>query len=148
MNFKRWIPLVAAFGLMVMVVGVASGASNVKHKTRTLTRACFWVETKGDKVTYHDVKISKLNRTDVRFCIAGKPGAKGKSVRGVAGLVGPVGSQGAQGAKGETGSPARRVKPARRVRLVSPARRVTRVRWAAGPAGPGRPGRLDRRPRS
>ena len=103
MNFKKWIPLVAAFGLMVMVVGVASGASNVKHKTRTLTRACFWVETKGDRVTYHDVKISKLNRTDVRFCIVGKPGKQGKTVRGVAGLAGPVGPQGAQGAKGENG---------------------------------------------
>ena len=110
MNFKKWIPLVAAFGLMVMVVGVASGASNVKHKTRTLTRACFWVETKGDRVTYHDVKISKLNRTDVRFCIVGKPGKQGKTVRGVAGLAGPVGPQGAkgengaQGANGETGA--------------------------------------------
>ena len=97
MSFKRWIPLVAAFGLMVMVVGVASGASNVKSKTRTLTRACFWVETKGDRVTYHDVKISKLNRTDVRFCIAGKPGAKGKATRGDRGPGRPCRRSGHQG---------------------------------------------------
>src|SRR4249919_1859666 len=104
MNFKKWIPLVAAFGLMVMVVGVASGASNVKHKTRTLTRACFWVETKGDRVTYHDVKISKLNRTDVRFCIVGKTGAKGKvGVAGTQGAVGANGAVGAQGVQGERG---------------------------------------------
>ena len=62
MSFKRWLPLLGALGLMVMVVGVAEATNNNKSKTRTLTRACFWVESKGDRVTYHDVKISRLNR--------------------------------------------------------------------------------------
>ena len=101
MSLKRLLPLLGALGLMLMVAGAATGASNVKHKTRTVTRACFWVETKGDKVTYHDVKISRLNRSDTRFCIVGK---QGKSTRGIAGLVGPVGPQGPQGAKGENGA--------------------------------------------
>ena len=100
MSFKRWIPLVGALGLMVMVVGVAAGATNGKSKTRTLTRACFWVESKGDRVTLNDVKISRLNKTDVRFCIVGKAG---KSVRGITGLVGPAGAQGLQGERGLTG---------------------------------------------
>ena len=76
MSFKRWIPLVGALGLMVMVVGVAAGATNGKSKTRTVTRACFWVESKGDRVTLNDVKISRLNKTDVRFCIVGKTGER------------------------------------------------------------------------
>ena len=103
MSFKRWIPLVGALGLMVMVVGAAAGATNGKSKTRTLTRACFWVESKGDRVTLNDVKISRLNKTDVRFCIVGKSGAKGKSVRGITGLVGPAGAQGLQGERGVMG---------------------------------------------
>ena len=74
MTLKRWLPLLGALGLMVTVVGVAEATTSNKSKTRTLTRACFWVESKGDRVTYHDVKISKLNRSDVRFCIVGKTG--------------------------------------------------------------------------
>ena len=101
MSFKRWIPLVGALGLMVMVVGVAAGATNGKSKTRTVTRACFWVESKGDRVTHNDVKISRLNKTDVRFCIVGK--TEGKSVRGITGLVGPAGAQGLQGERGLVG---------------------------------------------
>ena len=88
MTLKRWLPLLGALGLMVTVVGVAEATTSNKSKTRTLTRACFWVESKGDRVTYHDVKISKLNRSDVRFCIVGKTGKTGKSVRGIAGTVG------------------------------------------------------------
>ena len=76
MTLKRWLPLLGALGLMVTVVGVAGATTSNKSKTRTLTRACFWVESKGDRVTYHDVKISKLNRTDVRFCIVGKTGKR------------------------------------------------------------------------
>ena len=79
---------------MVMVAGVA-GAANNKSKTRTITRACFWVEEKGAPVTRHDVKISRLNRSDVRFCIVGKTGAKGK-----AGATGATGAQGARRASG------------------------------------------------
>ena len=85
MTLKRWLPLLGALGLMVTVVGVAEATTSNKSKTRTLTRACFWVESKGDRVTYHDVKISKLNRTDVRFCIVGKTGKTGKATRGLAG---------------------------------------------------------------
>jgi hypothetical protein len=103
MSLKRWLPLLSALGLMVMVVGVAEATNNKSSKTRTLTRACFWVESKGDRVTYHDVKISRLNRSDVRFCIVGKTGAKGKSVRGIAGTVGPAGAQGIQGERGFMG---------------------------------------------
>jgi hypothetical protein len=103
MSFKRWLPLLSALGLMVMVVGVAEATNNKSSKTRTLTRACFWVESKGDRVTYHDVKISRLNRSDVRFCIVGKTGAKGKSIRGIAGTVGPAGAQGLQGERGLMG---------------------------------------------
>ena len=114
MSFKRWLPLLGALGLMVMVVGVAGATNNTKSKTRTLTRACFWVESKGDRVTYHDVKISRLNRSDVRFCIVGKTGAKGKATRGLSGTVGPLalglpgrawlhGLQGIQGLMGLTG---------------------------------------------
>ena len=88
MSLKRWLPLLGALGLMVMVAGVA-GAANNKSKTRTITRACFWVEEKGAPVTRHDVKISRLNRSDVRFCIVGKSGAKGK-----AGATGATGAQG------------------------------------------------------
>ena len=79
MTLKRWLPLLGALGLMVTVVGVAEATTSNKSKTRTLTRACFWVESKGDRVTYHDVKISKLNRTHVRFCIVGKTGKTGKA---------------------------------------------------------------------
>ena len=103
MSFKRWLPLLSALGLMVVVVGVAEATNNKTSKTRTLTRACFWVESKGDRVTYHDVKISRLNRSDVRFCIVGKTGAKGKSIRGIAGTVGPAGAQGLQGERGLMG---------------------------------------------
>ena len=103
MSLKRWLPLLGAFGLMLMVVGVAAGSSTGKSKTRTVTRACFWVETKGDRVTYHDVKISRLNRSDTRFCIVGKPGAKGRATRGSAGPVGPVGPAGLQGERGFMG---------------------------------------------
>ena len=103
MSFKRWLPLLSALGLMVVVVGVAEATNNKSSKTRTLTRACFWVESKGDRVTYHDVKISRLNKSDVRFCIVGKTGAKGKSIRGIAGTVGPAGAQGTQGERGSQG---------------------------------------------
>jgi hypothetical protein len=103
MSLKRWLPLLSALGLMVMVVGVAEATNNKSSKTRTLTRACFWVESKGDRVTYHDVKISRLNRSDVRFCIVGKTGAKGKSIRGIAGTVGPAGAPGLQGERGFMG---------------------------------------------
>ena len=89
-------PSAGALGLMVVVVGVAEATNNKSSKTRTLTRACFWVESKGDRVTYHDVKISRLNRTDIRFCIVGKTGAKGKSIRGIPGTVGPAGAQGSR----------------------------------------------------
>ena len=103
MSLKRWLPLLGALGLMVMVAGVA-GAANNKSKTRTITRACFWVEEKGAPVTRHDVKISKLNRSDVRFCIVGKSGAKGKAgAAGAQGSVGANGAVGAQGIQGERG---------------------------------------------
>jgi hypothetical protein len=126
MSLKRWLPLLGALGLMVMVVGVASGASNGKRKPRILTRACFWVETKGDRVTYHDVKISKLNRTDVRFCIVGKAGAKGRTTRGIAGLAGPLVLRALRAPTERLVPLARRVKSARQ---VAQARRVIRATW-------------------
>jgi hypothetical protein len=109
MSLKRWLPLLGALGLMLMVVGVAAGqtANSKPRKAKAIEKVCFWVESKGDRSTRSDIKLQRLNKTDRKFCLVAKSGAKGTKgsvgARGVPGPVGPNGAAGAQGVQGIQG---------------------------------------------
>jgi hypothetical protein len=105
LSLKRWLPLLGALGLMLMVVGVAAGqAVNSKTKSpkaKAIEKVCFWVESRGDRATRSDIKLQRLNKTDRKFCLVAKSGAKG--TKGSAGAIGPPGPVGANGAVGAQG---------------------------------------------
>ena len=90
-------------------------------KTHTVYVSCFWVESRGDKITYHDVKTTRLHKSDRHICIVGKHGKRG--------FVGAQGEKGVQGEKGAQGSRVLKVLSASRALSASPARWAKPARW-------------------
>lgn len=95
---KRYI---LAFAIAALaIVGAAAGANKLVA-TKTVTKACFGVQTSGtygNGASKGDVNIYAKGK---RVCIVGKKGAKGAT--GAAGLNGTNGTNGKDGAQGPAG---------------------------------------------